>query len=641
MKGTLLYIIFLFFVCTQAQAQNLITNPSFESYVACPTGITPPNFSTGIAYNPAYTSFLTVNDWITPLKATTPDYFNTCAPANVPGSVHVPDNFEGYQQPHTGNAYAGIHSVTGVLPDFHSEYIETKLSQPMQAGHQYYVSFYVNFSGMNGGANPSPFTNYAVMDKIGAIFSNSVVYSSTNAVISAVPAISNPTGNFISDTVNWVKVQGVYSATGGETWMVIGAFSDSTPVNYQLWGYSATTFVPDYSEDTYLYIDDVCVTDMANVITSSEDTTVCPQSFPLTISAPDTGKYIWSTSDTTASIAVTDTGTYYVQVFGECAYYADTIHVKRISPPKLSIGNDTSICDTQQLQLSSNNVYQSYQWSTGDTTASIIARDSGQYTLVVDDGCEMQRDSVRVTYLFPPVAPAVNDTIICQDVQAPTLTVAGDSLIWYANLSDTGTLKQPFINTDSVGMYTLYVARYNTCGLGEKSPIHIKIMGAPTGISQKDTTLCSGSPVMLGVTIDNVSYLWSTGDTASNIVVETTGAYYLTASNNCGSITDTVNVTFDNCDSCLLIPNAFTPNGDGLNDFFNIIPRCKIGNYHIKIANRWGQIVFESYNIGQGWDGNFNGIPADVGTYYYVLQAYPELVGGRMINAKGDITLIR
>jgi gliding motility-associated-like protein len=86
------------------------------------------------------------------------------------------------------------------------------------------------------------------------------------------------------------------------------------------------------------------------------------------------------------------------------------------------------------------------------------------------------------------------------------------------------------------------------------------------------------------------------------------------------------------------IPSAFTPNGDGLNDVFSPV----VSGYHIfhkfSIVNRWGQVIFESGGSNFQWDGNYNGVPQDMGVYYYMLS-YD--CGGNVMMQKGDVTLIR
>ncbi len=95
-----------------------------------------------------------------------------------------------------------------------------------------------------------------------------------------------------------------------------------------------------------------------------------------------------------------------------------------------------------------------------------------------------------------------------------------------------------------------------------------------------------------------------------------------------------------NPDQCCTVqfPNAFSPNGDDLNDFF----RPVFAGYHrfhiFRVSNRWGQTVFESANSNPRWDGTYNGIPQDMGTYFYYIK-YD--CGGKTLEAKGDITLIR
>jgi gliding motility-associated-like protein len=85
----------------------------------------------------------------------------------------------------------------------------------------------------------------------------------------------------------------------------------------------------------------------------------------------------------------------------------------------------------------------------------------------------------------------------------------------------------------------------------------------------------------------------------------------------------------------LYIPSAFTPNGDGLNDTFGIKGEG-IKDYHLFIYDRWGEIIFESTNLRQQWDGKCNGKPAEQGTYVYQLFALGTGAKGR----SGSVTLV-
>jgi len=89
-------------------------------------------------------------------------------------------------------------------------------------------------------------------------------------------------------------------------------------------------------------------------------------------------------------------------------------------------------------------------------------------------------------------------------------------------------------------------------------------------------------------------------------------------------------------DSCVvLVPDSFTPNGDQIHDGLVVESSCTISNFELKILNRWGNLVFETNDIQEYWDGN----DLAMGTYYWVLTGYfPSEIA---INQSGYVTLIR
>lgn len=125
---------------------------------------------------------------------------------------------------------------------------------------------------------------------------------------------------------------------------------------------------------------------------------------------------------------------------------------------------------------------------------------------------------------------------------------------------------------------------------------------------------------------------------------EDSGEYLvkLIANNGQCEFRDSVHVKV--LESFLSVPNAFTPNGDGLNDEFRVAYKS-LERFSITIQNRWGRTVYTSKDPGKGWDGNINGRPAAEGTYYYFIIAYGYDVDlkGKQVKYKmsGDINLIR
>lgn len=119
----------------------------------------------------------------------------------------------------------------------------------------------------------------------------------------------------------------------------------------------------------------------------------------------------------------------------------------------------------------------------------------------------------------------------------------------------------------------------------------------------------------------------------NNIKVDVIG----TNTYNC---TDTASISIVGQACCELgIPNAFSPNGDGLNDAFGVITPGHFVHFNMRIFNRWGALVFQADEAGTQWDGIYNGQPAEMGVYYYLVEY--ECINGSKLLEKGDLTLIR
>lgn|GEM_PF-4498755 len=151
----------------------------------------------------------------------------------------------------------------------------------------------------------------------------------------------------------------------------------------------------------------------------------------------------------------------------------------------------------------------------------------------------------------------------------------------------------------------------------------------------KDRTICAGDTTMLSPGTFS-SYKWQDGSTNPVYKVTAGGTYSVTVTDGMGCMTsDTVEIKENYC-STIPIPNAFTPNGDGINDTWNIpqlqyFPTCTVFVY-----NRWGRLIFDSTGYARPWDGTYNGKPAPAGTYYYIITLQS---GGVVLS--GFVTLFR
>jgi gliding motility-associated-like protein len=136
------------------------------------------------------------------------------------------------------------------------------------------------------------------------------------------------------------------------------------------------------------------------------------------------------------------------------------------------------------------------------------------------------------------------------------------------------------------------------------------------------------------------NYYWmnSTAEATNEYSVSQPGAYWVQVHNACGSKTDSIRV-FDHCDFSVYMPNAFTPNGDRLNDYFRVPESNHNRLVALKIYDRWGQIVFETRDPNKGWDGTVNGKPLSTGVFVYYLEM--EGLSGNKIRQNGSFILIR
>ena len=138
-------------------------------------------------------------------------------------------------------------------------------------------------------------------------------------------------------------------------------------------------------------------------------------------------------------------------------------------------------------------------------------------------------------------------------------------------------------------------------------------------------------------------YLWSTNppQSAAQVYKLENGKYmaWVKDANNC-SDSILAMVVYDDC--CKpFIPSAFTPNGDGLNDVFRIRFKGDMILKEFSVYNRFGTRVYTTTILDQGWDGVWNNLPQEIGTYFYYVRAICGNKGDKEVEMKGDVTLIR
>jgi gliding motility-associated-like protein len=173
--------------------------------------------------------------------------------------------------------------------------------------------------------------------------------------------------------------------------------------------------------------------------------------------------------------------------------------------------------------------------------------------------------------------------------------------------------------------------------------IVVNLLPIPSVSLRSEIPLCV--PSALPVRVDagggvGLTYKWSpTGETTRQISVSTVGTYTVLVTNTYGCpITAQANV-IDRCDPSILVPDVFTPNGDNLNDNFQVFP-AYIKEYDLKIFNRWGELIFTSKNPEDRWDGKYKGILVKPDSFAWVITYVPEYFPDQGIQRKqGAVTV--
>ncbi|MBL7892565.1 MAG: gliding motility-associated C-terminal domain-containing protein [Bacteroidia bacterium] len=506
-----------------------------------------------------------------------PDYFNSCV---LDIKFQTPTNSLGFQYPKTGVAYIGFSPFVIGNTDYR-EYAQVKLDSILKPCVDYFVSFYINK------ANSVP---YAV-STIGAYLSNTAISRSDYSNFTYKPQINSDSTKPIVDTTSWVKISGVYNAKGGEQYLTIGNFSDDL--------HTKLDSFPPYQNSNmpmaYYFLDDVSVTEQPIVrkANAGNDASICEgASVKIGTILDTTGiKVSWQPTIGLNSNVIPQplaspisTTTYTLTLTYNCGNTSiDTVTVQVNNPSATISAAKINLCPGE----------------TGTATAK-ISNAVGPYTFTWSNG---------------------NSSIEPVEMQVSGL-VAGNYIVTIADaLGCTATSGVTFIN-----------------------------ISAPTAsISAAETTITEGEQITLNGS-GGVSYLWSPAATLScntcqnpAALPSTTTIYTLTvtAANGC---TDTSDVTVKVNPLCLdektiFIPNIFSPNNDGKNDVL-AIEGNGLTNIYLGIYDRWGNLVFETYDNIHSWDGTKKGNPVEVGVYSYYLRGTCVKTHG-VVTLKGNVTLVK
>ena len=278
-----------------------------------------------------------------------------------------------------------------------------------------------------------------------------------------------------------------------------------------------------------------------------------------------------------------------------------------------------------------------YQWSGPNGFSSTSAEvklpnvqytDAGIYFLsaISDKGCS-RSDSTHLFVNPVPTAALSGNDHICEGSSTQLQASGGIRYAWTPTTGlSSGTIANPTASPKDTTRYKVYV--YNQYSCADSANILINVWKKPRALAGPDKKTKEGIPVKLDGSAGgtDVSYLWSPTVFLDNpFILKPTATlsedsrYTLTVTSNrgCGTTSDDV---FIKVYKNVVVPNAFSPNGDGINDVWQIRGLSSYPDAVLQVFNRYGQQLYYSKSYNIPWDGTFKGTQLPVGTYYYVVD---------------------
>ncbi len=355
--------------------------------------------------------------------------------------------------------------------------------------------------------------------------------------------------------------------------------------------------------------------------------------------------YSWGKQSSSKKIDSLASGTYNVRITDKkgCKLLEKIVLNE---PPEIMLLFNKTDLTCQQVQdgqirlfVSGGDPPYKYLWNTYETTKDIQNLKTGTYTVTVSDlkGCSI-KDSVIINNNLDIQFQFDKTDVSCFDSNEGSIqlnTQGGKppfKFIW-----SNGKTSE-YIENLSAGTYTVTVSQSNTCFKIDSVRIHHT---APISISliTKDPNCSLNSNGSIRASIQGgtepYSFKWSNMEATDIISNLNTGTYILTVTdaNNCMAMDTAVLKSTDQ--SCLEIFSAFTPNGDGKNDVWNIRDIYMYPNCTVNVYDQWGICVFNSKGYQTPWDGKYKGNLLPSATYYYIINL------GNGVDYTGSVSILK
>ena len=315
--------------------------------------------------------------------------------------------------------------------------------------------------------------------------------------------------------------------------------------------------------------------------------------------------------------------------------FTDSVQVVP-QPNNYFSGLSSKYCQNDQIVALRPNlpggVFEGTQVSAMDSTFNPVQLGLNTIRYIYQVGNCRDTSTENVWVMPIPVFDLGNDTSICSGTGFNLIVPRDSSSITWPGFASTDS----FLVADQARQY-LAIKDNGHCAY--RDSINITVLDPPQINLGSDSTLCGGGSRLIDLTSDDASYTWSDGFPGSVREITQSGSYWVEVTNKCGSDRDTVNLEILPYACTLYVPNAFSPNSDGLNDIFRPIGQVEIVG--LVIFNRWGEILANIPGPNPEWDGTYQGERVQAGSYFFeVFYMDPKSEFPVPVSEKGHVYVV-
>ncbi len=343
--------------------------------------------------------------------------------------------------------------------------------------------------------------------------------------------------------------------------------------------------------------------------------------------------YKWNTGEQTPYIRKYDANSYSVEVTYKVCVIRDTAELIVAQMPQPNLGDDLLVCEGTTVVLRTNTFGDFFQWSTGSTDSTITISKPNSYSVVVHNGPCVNADTVLLAVQQPPLLVMPPDVELCpgEKFDIVPVTNAVNPIYSWSNGSHQASL------TVADSGYYYLVLTAGVCDVYDS--LHVTVWPNPN-VKPMRVTLCPGDSAKLALPkhfkyfniIDMSPFLDSV------IFPKEEFNLFIYDTNGCRWQTSLKAETDLECDRDIYVPNTFTPNGDGANDYFKVVS-YQLKLVDLMIFDRWGELIFQTDQPAIGWDGKYKGEICKTDVYEWKVT-YIDAYGKTRIKI-GHVNLLR